>query len=126
MKARTGSSFTFLTEERHSARAPSPTSGGSRRHASRSKPRLLQGDDEMNQEQFGQFWAQLKSPLRTKWEKITEGDVAEIQGLLTKFQSVVHQRYGESQKEDVYTWANRRYSHWSGNYAGYKDIESAR
>jgi hypothetical protein len=27
-------------------------------------------------------------------------------------------------KQDVYIWANRRYAHWSGNYAGYKDIES--
>ena len=80
----------------------------------------------MNQEQFGQFWAQLKSPLRAKWEKITEGDLAEIEGSLAKFQSLVGERYGASQKEDVYTWANRRYSHWSGNYAGYKDIQPAK
>ena len=26
----------------------------------------------MNQEQFGQFWEQLKAPLQAKWEKITE------------------------------------------------------
>lgn len=80
----------------------------------------------MNQEQFGQFWAELKSPLRTKWEKITEGDLAQIEGNLHTFQSVVHDRYGESAKEDVYVWANRRYAHWSGNYAGYKDIDPVR
>ena len=75
----------------------------------------------MNQEQFGQFWAELKAPLRAKWEKITQEDLAEIEDNLTSFQSVVHERYGEVQKENVYTWANRRYSHWSGNYAGHKD-----
>jgi hypothetical protein len=26
----------------------------------------------MNQEQFGQFWTQLKAPLKAKWEKITD------------------------------------------------------
>ena len=26
----------------------------------------------MNQEQFGQFWEQLKAPLRAKWEQITD------------------------------------------------------
>jgi hypothetical protein len=79
----------------------------------------------MNEEQFGQFWTELKTPLRAKWEKITEGDLTTIAGNLNKFQSVVHERYGELQKETVYTWANRRYSHWTGNYVGYKDVEPA-
>lgn len=78
----------------------------------------------MNQEQFGQFWAELKAPLRAKWEKITEKDLVKIEGILTSFQKVVNDRYGEPAKQDVYIWANRRYAHWSGNYAGYKDIES--
>ena len=77
----------------------------------------------MNQEQFGQFWAQLKAPLKTKWEKITENDLLEIQGDLAKFGAVLSKRYGEVQKEDVATWANRRYSHWTGNYVGYKDAD---
>lgn len=77
----------------------------------------------MNQEQFGQFWDQLKTPLKAKWEKITVEDLVEIQGDLAKFGTVIQKRYGELQKEDVTTWANRRYSHWTGNYAGYKDPE---
>lgn len=77
----------------------------------------------MNQEQFGQFWLQLKAPLRAKWEKITEEDLLEIQGDLAKFGGVLQRRYGELQKEEVSIWANRRYSHWSGNYMGYKDPE---
>jgi uncharacterized protein YjbJ (UPF0337 family) len=77
----------------------------------------------MNQEQFGQFWTQLRTPLKEKWEKIAEEDLTEIQGDLAKFGSVLQKRYGESRKEEVSTWANRRYSHWTGNYVGYKDAE---
>ena len=78
----------------------------------------------MNQEQFGQFWAELKAPLRAKWEKITEIDVTKIAGTLASFETIVHERYGVSEEQDIFTWANRRYAHWSGNYAGYKDIQS--
>ena len=79
----------------------------------------------MNQEQFGQFWLQLKAPLKAKWEKITEDDILEIQGDLAKFSAVLQKRYGGLQQEEVATWANRRYSHWTGNYLGYKDAEPA-
>ena len=79
----------------------------------------------MNQEQFGQFWEQLKAPLQTKWGKITAEDLADIRGDLGRFGVVLQNRYGESQKEAVTTWANRRYSCWSGNYIGYKDPEPA-
>lgn len=79
----------------------------------------------MNQEQFGQFWEQLKAPLKAKWDKITEEDLVEIRGGLDRFELVLQKRYGESQKNEVSTWANRRYSHWTGNYVGYKDSEPA-
>jgi hypothetical protein len=36
----------------------------------------------MNQEQFGQFWTQLKAPLKAEWEKITDEDLLEIDGNL--------------------------------------------
>jgi conjugal transfer/entry exclusion protein len=78
----------------------------------------------MNQEQFGQFWEQLRMPLAATWERVTVEDLNEIQGDLAKFGSVLQRRYGELYKEDVNTWANRRYSHWAGNYAGYEDAES--
>jgi len=80
----------------------------------------------VNQEQFGQFWEQLKAPLKAKWDKITEEDLVEIRGGLDRFDLVLQKRYGESQKDEVSTWANRRYSHWTGNYVGYKDPEPAR
>ena len=70
----------------------------------------------MNQEQFGQFWTQLKVPLKATWEKITEEDLTDIEGDLARFGSVLQRRYGELQKEEVNVWANRRYSHWTGNY----------
>jgi len=77
----------------------------------------------MNQEQFGQFWEQLRTPLNAKWEKVTMEDLDEIQGDLAKFSSVLQRRYGELHKEEVRIWANRRYSTWTGNYAGYEDAE---
>ncbi len=77
----------------------------------------------MNQEQFGQFWGQLKTPLKAKWEKITESDLQDIDGNLTKLDAVLQTRYGTGtpQNDEVRTWANRRYSHWTGNYIGYQD-----
>ena len=79
----------------------------------------------MNQEQFGQFWTQLKAPLKAKWEKITDEDLLEIDGNLTTLGSVLRKRYGEAHKDEVITWVNRRYSHWTGNYVGmgYKDAD---
>ena len=75
----------------------------------------------MNKEQFGQFWEQLKVPLRTKWAGICEEDLIEIKGNLDTFGTVLRKRYGEIRKEEVAIWAHRRYCHWSGNYTGYKE-----
>ena len=80
--------------------------------------------DPMNQEQFGQFWLQLKKPLKTTWGKITDEDLVEIEGDMAKFGTVLQKRYGDAQKAEVTTWANRRYSTWTGNYVGYKDPET--
>ena len=70
----------------------------------------------MNQEQFKAFWTQLKAPLKAKWDKITEADLVEIEGNLNTFTAVLANRYGTTQSGEVNTWANRRYSHWSGTY----------
>ena len=43
----------------------------------------------MNKEQFGQFWEQLKTPLKAKWVKITEADLIEIKGDLDRFGTVL-------------------------------------
>jgi uncharacterized protein YjbJ (UPF0337 family) len=79
----------------------------------------------MIQEQFGQFWLQLKAPLQAKWDKITDSDLGEIEGNLATFRDIVQKRYGDANKDDVIVWAIRRYSHWTGNYLGYKDPEPA-
>ena len=79
----------------------------------------------MNKEQFRQFWEQLKAPLKAKWVNLTEEDLIEIKGDLDRFNTVLQKRYGEIQKDEVATWANRRYSHWTGNYIGYKDTVPA-
>ena len=72
----------------------------------------------MTQEQFMGFWRNLKAPLQEKWDKITDEDLLQIDGNMVKFNEVLDLRYGE-QKGAVCTWANRRYSHTSGNYDGY-------
>lgn len=73
----------------------------------------------MNQQQFIGFWEQLQDPLKAKWEKITDEDLLQIDGDMVKFHDVLDLRYG-ADKETVSTWANRRYSHVSGNYQGYE------
>jgi hypothetical protein len=78
----------------------------------------------MNQQQFRQFWEQLRTPLKDTWAKITMEDLDEIQGDLAKFGSVLERRYGELHKEKVTNWANSRYSHWTGKLADYKDAEA--
>lgn len=76
----------------------------------------------MNQEQFKAFWPQLKAPLKATWDKITEADLVEIEGTLNTFTAVLAKRYGTTQNGEVRTWANRRYSHWSGSYTNaYED-----
>ena len=49
----------------------------------------------MNQEQFGQFWTQLKAPLKAKWVQITDEDVSDIQGDMARFSTVLQNRYEE-------------------------------
>lgn len=78
----------------------------------------------MNQEQFGAFWAELKVPLKAKWEKITDGDLLEIAGNLAAFTAVLAKRYGTTQNGEVTIWANRRYSHWSANYTSAYENDS--
>ena len=74
----------------------------------------------MNQEQFGQFWKQLRGPLKTQWGKFTDEDLQQIEGNLATFDRTTETRYGEK-KGEVSTWANRRYAHWTGWYQGYDD-----
>ncbi len=62
----------------------------------------------MNQEQFNKHWEQLKGPLKGKWDKITEEDLTEIEGDLSKFGLVLQKRYGERDQEHVSTWADHR------------------
>jgi uncharacterized protein YjbJ (UPF0337 family) len=75
-------------------------------------------EDFMTQEQFMGFWKNLKAPLKDKWDNLTDGDLLQIDGNMVKFNEVLDLRYAE-QKGAVMTWANRCYSHISGNYDGY-------
>ncbi len=75
----------------------------------------------MNQEQFGQFWEQLKAPLKAKWAELSDEDLVGIKGNLDSFRTVLQKRFGELRKEEVSRWAHRRFCHWSGSYVGYKE-----
>ena len=77
----------------------------------------------MNQEQFGRFWEQLKTPLKDYWSNITAEDLTEIRGDLATLGSVIERRYGEQQRQEVHAWVYRRYCHWLRNYMGCKDPE---
>ena len=79
----------------------------------------------MKKEQFGQFWEQLKAPLKTKWTGISDEDLSEIKGDFDTFGAVLQKRYGALRKDEVVRWARRRYCHWSGNYIGYQEAPSA-
>ncbi|MGE0469989.1 MAG: hypothetical protein AB7L09_13570 [Nitrospira sp.] len=59
------------------------------------------------------------------WKHITEEDLVEIHGALGTFGTVPQMRYGDLHQEAVVTWANHRYSCWSGNYEEYKDAAPA-
>lgn len=72
----------------------------------------------MNQEQFGKFWSQLEAPLKAKWGQITDDDLLQVEGNVDRFNRMIETRYG-GKKDEVHTWANRRYAHWTGWYQEY-------
>ncbi len=77
----------------------------------------------MNQEQFGWFWGQLKEPLRQQWGQFTDEDLSRIGGNMDTFNRTIETRYGK-RKDEVRTWANRRYAHWTGWYLEYDEPKS--
>ena len=48
----------------------------------------------MVQEQFGQFWLQLKAPLKARWDQIDGGDLEEIEGNLAMFTDMLGSAMG--------------------------------
>ena len=79
----------------------------------------------MNKEQFGQFWEQLKAPLKAKWAGISEEDLIEIRGNFDTLGSVLQKRYGELRKDEVVKWVQQRFCHWLGNYIVYQEETAA-
>jgi uncharacterized protein YjbJ (UPF0337 family) len=77
----------------------------------------------INQEQFRQSWSELKGALKTKWIKITDDDLREIDGDQMKFQTAIQARYGATNQE-VSKWADRWYARWAGWYQGYEEAKT--
>jgi len=60
----------------------------------------------MNADIFKGKWGQFKGELKRQWGKITDDDLAQIEGNYEKFLGQVQERYG-TQKDDIAGWADK-------------------
>ena len=64
----------------------------------------------MNWDQIEGKWSQLKADARTKWAKLTDDDLAFVNGQREKLVGKVQERYGvvkEQAQRDVDAWIER-------------------
>jgi uncharacterized protein YjbJ (UPF0337 family) len=64
------------------------------------------GGIAMNADIFKGKWGQFKGELKRQWGKITDDDLAQIEGNYEKFLGKVQERYG-TQKDDIAGWADK-------------------
>jgi uncharacterized protein YjbJ (UPF0337 family) len=60
----------------------------------------------VNADVFKGKWGQFKGELKRQWGKITDDDLAQIEGSYDKFLGKVQERY-EMQKDDIAGWADK-------------------
>ena len=53
----------------------------------------------MNQEQFEGLWHQLKGKAKEQWGKLTDDDLAKIDGNLENLYGVIREKYGYTLEE---------------------------
>ena len=53
----------------------------------------------MNPEIFRGRWNELKGEIRTRWGKLTDDDVMQVQGQAEKLIGMLQQRYGYKRKQ---------------------------
>ena len=53
----------------------------------------------MNEDILKGKWNQLKGELQKEWVKLTDSDVDQIEGELTRLQGVLEEKYGQSSDE---------------------------
>jgi uncharacterized protein YjbJ (UPF0337 family) len=61
----------------------------------------------MNQEQIKGKWNQLKGEIKTKWAKMTDNDLLEVEGDMDKLAGRIQERTGD-RKEDIHKWLKER------------------
>lgn len=57
----------------------------------------------MNQDQVKGKWNQLKGEIKTKWAKMTDNDLLEVEGDMDKLAGRIQERTGD-RKEDINKW----------------------
>jgi uncharacterized protein YjbJ (UPF0337 family) len=53
----------------------------------------------MNRDMFKGKWMQMKGSLRSKWGKLTDNDMTEIQGDMEKMIGKLQERYGYNREQ---------------------------
>jgi len=69
-----------------------------------------QREDQMNRDQIEGKWKELKGEVKRQWGKLTDDDMAQLDGTKDKLVGVVQQRYGyerEQASRDVDEFWNR-------------------
>jgi uncharacterized protein YjbJ (UPF0337 family) len=61
----------------------------------------------MNQEQIKGKWNQLKGEIKTKWAKMTDNDLLEVEGDMDKLAGKIQERTGD-RKENIQKWLKER------------------
>jgi uncharacterized protein YjbJ (UPF0337 family) len=61
----------------------------------------------MNQDQVKGKWNQLKGEIKTKWAKMTDNDLLEVEGDMDKLAGRIQERTGD-RKEDINKWLKER------------------
>lgn len=61
----------------------------------------------MNQDQVKGKWNQFKGEIKTKWAKMTDNDLLEVEGDMDKLAGRIQERTGDK-KEDINKWLKER------------------
>ena len=65
----------------------------------------------MNKEQFEGQWMQLKGKIKEKWGKLTDDEIAQINGKFDQFPGKIQKAYGynkEKAEEEIRNWKIER------------------
>jgi uncharacterized protein YjbJ (UPF0337 family) len=67
----------------------------------------------MNEDTLKGQWNQLKGSLKQQWGRLTDDDIAQLDGTKDKIIGKLQERYGIARDE-----AEREWDHWQANSSG--------